>query len=426
MLKIPIPPALQHRRYRLLWLGLLISIAGTRMQLAAVLWHISEISPLPIALGAVGLMDILPVLVFSLLAGVFADSINRRRLILVTQTSMAMFAALLGWATLSNRDSLWLIYAVMAASASVSTFDLPARQALIPNLVPASVLTNAFSMNSIAFQLGSIAGPALAGLVLAHIGIGYAYVFNAVSYLAVIVALILMGPVEQERMVPAPIPGARSLLAGWRTSVTEGLSFVAHQPIILSSMLLDFFATFFSSATVLLPIFSKDILHVDVVGYGWLIAAPSVGAVLVAIVLTFSRQVPRQGPVLLGAVAGFGVATIVFGLSRAFWLTYAALVLTGATDGLSTIIRNTVRQLLTPDRLRGRMTSVNQIFFRGGPELGELEAGLLAQAFGPVVSVVSGGIGCILATLWVWRRYPSIRHYTGDEPVRAGPQTVGG
>jgi len=328
MLKIPIPPALQHRRYRLLWLGLLISIAGTRMQLAAVLWHISEISPLPIALGAVGLMDILPVLVFSLLAGVFADSINRRRLILVTQTSMALFAALLGWATLSNRDSLWLIYAVMAASASVSTFDLPARQALIPNLVPASVLTNAFSMNSIAFQLGSIAGPALAGLVLAHLGIGYAYVFNAVSYLAVIVALILMGPVEQELMAPAPIPGAHSRLAGWRTSVTEGLSFVAHQPVIFSSMLLDFFATFFSSATVLLPIFSKDILHVDVVGYGWLIAAPSVGAVLVAGATT--------GNVIIETISGEKTSQVVVAVQDPDLPTSGGAPPQGSESGLPT------------------------------------------------------------------------------------------
>jgi len=421
-----LPPALQNRRYRLLWLGLLVSIAGTQMQLAAILWHISEISDQPIALGAVGLVTILPVLLFSLLAGVFADSVNRRRLMFLTQTAMAVLAALLGWATLRHLDSLWLIYIVTAASASVSTFDLPARQSLIPNLVPDSMLTNAFTMNSIAFQLGSIAGPALAGLVLAQLGIGYAYLINAISYLAVIVALVLMGPVDQNLADASSRREIRSVLAGWRSSVSEGLSFVANQPIILSSMLLDFFATFFSSATVLLPLFSKEILRVDVFGYGWLVAAPSVGAALTASFLVFTRQVRRQGVFLLAAVAGFGVATVVFGLSRSFWITYAALVLTGATDGFSTIIRNTVRQLLTPDRLRGRMTSVNQIFFRGGPQLGELEAGLLAQAFGPVVSVVSGGVGCILATIWVWRRYPELQRLRGDEPMLAGARTLGG
>jgi MFS family permease len=411
-----LPPALQNRRFRLLWLGLLISIAGTQMQLTAILWHISEISDQPIALGAVGLVNILPVLALSLLAGVFADAVNRRRLMFLTQTTMALLAACLGWATLRHVDSLWLIYLVTAAIASVSTFDLPARQSLVPNLVPESVLTNAFTMTSIAFQLGSIAGPALAGLILAQLGIGYAYVLNAVSFLAVILALMLMGPVEQELADTGPRPDVRSTLAGWRSSVSEGLHFVVHQPIIMSSMLLDFFATFFSSATVLLPIFSKQILRVDVVGYGWLVAAPSVGAALVALLLAFSRQIRRQGLLLLTAVSGFGLATVVFGLSRTFWITFAALLLSGATDGFSTIIRNTVRQLLTPDRLRGRMTSVNQIFFRGGPQLGEVEAGLLAQVFGPVVSVVSGGVGCLLATLWVWRRYPELHRFQGDEP----------
>jgi MFS family permease len=421
-----LPPALQNRRFRLLWLGLLISIAGTQMQLTAILWHISEISDQPIALGAVGLVNILPVLALSLLAGVFADAVNRRRLMFLTQTTMALLAAGLGWATLSHLDSLWLIYLVTAATASVSTFDLPARQSLVPNLVSESDLTNAFTMTSIAFQLGSIAGPALAGLVLAQLGIGYAYLLNALSYLAVIVALILMGPVTQELVPARSRPDLRSTLSGWRSSVSEGLDFVVRQPIIMSSMLLDFFATFFSSATVLLPLFSKDILKVDVVGYGWLVAAPSVGAALVALLLAFARQIRRQGLFLLSAVAGFGVATVVFGLSKTFWITYAALVLTGATDGFSTIIRNTVRQLLTPDRLRGRMTSVNQIFFRGGPQLGELEAGLVAQALGPVVSVVSGGIGCILATVWVWRRYPELERFQGDEPVLKPVGALGG
>lgn len=419
-----LPPALQNRRYRLLWLGLLVSIAGTRMQLAAVLWHISEITSEPIALGAVGLVNLLPVLILSLVAGVFADAVNRRRLMFLTQAIMAVLAALLGLATLRHLDSLWLIYLVTAASTAVSTFDLPARQSLIPNLVPGSVLTNAFSMNSIAFQLGSIAGPALAGLVLAQLGIGYAYLLNAVSYLAVIVALILMGPVTQDFTDAGARPEMRSAVARWRSSVSEGLRFVAQQPIILSSMLLDFFATFFSSATVLLPLFSKELLQVDVIGYGWLVAAQPVGATLVAFPLAFTRQVRRQGPLLIAAVAGFGLATVVFGLSKTFWITCAALVVSGAADGFSTIIRHTARQLLTPDRLRGRMTSVNQIFNRGGPELGELEAGLLAQAFGPVVAVVSGGVGCILATIWVWRRYPELRRYQGDEPMLVGARTL--
>jgi MFS family permease len=412
-----IPPALRHRRYRLLWIGLLISIAGTRMQAAAILWHINQVSGQPLALGGVGLANIVPVLFFSLLAGVAADAINRRRLLLVTQTALAVLAGLLGWLTMRGAVSLWSIYLITALSAGVATFDMPARQALVPNLLPREHLTNAFSLNSIAFQFGSIAGPALGGLVLAHWDIAYAYWLNAFSYLAVILALVLMGPVDQE--IRADESEGRTL-SEVLPSVAEGLRFVVHQPIIFSTMLLDFFATFFSSATALLPIFAKDILGVGALGYGWLVAAPSVGAGGVAAVLTFSGAIRRQGRVLLLAIAGFGVATVIFGLSRSFWLTFIALAMVGATDGVSTIIRNTVRQLQTPDRLRGRMTSVNQMFFMGGPQLGELEAGLVAQWLGAPLSVISGGIGCLLAVAWTAARYPQIRHYNGDEPLLAG------
>jgi MFS family permease len=410
-----IPPALQHRRYRLLWFGMLTSIVGNRMQFAAVLWHINTISGEAIALGGLGLVRILPIIFFSLVAGTVADVLNRRSLILLTQSGMALMSLLLGWLTLRGMDSLWAIYAIMAASAAVSAFDLPARQSLVPNLVPRNTLTNAFSMNAIASQFGSIVGPALAGLVLANANLAAAYFINALSYLAVIVALIRMGPVEQETLDRGVISQHR-----FAASIAEGLRFVIRQPIIFSSMLLDFFATFFSSATYLLPIFATNILHVDAAGYGWLVSAPSVGAGLVSLLLAFYRKLRRQGPVLLISVAGFGIATVVFGISRSFWLTFVALAFTGVTDGISMIIRNTVRQLQTPDNLRGRMTSVNQMFFRGGPQLGELEAGIVAQWFGAPIAVVSGGIACLIAVAAIALRYPQLRNYSGDEPIVAG------
>jgi MFS family permease len=204
------------------------------------------------------------------------------------------------------------------------------------------------------------------------------------------------------------------------TAVKKGLNFVLHEPIILSSMLLDFFATFFSSATFLLPIFAKDILAVGVKGYGWLVAASSFGAGFTALVLAFRKTIQRQGPVLLTAVAGFGLATIVFGLSRSFWLTFFALAMTGVTDCVSTIIRNTIRQIQTPDHLRGRMTSVNQIFFMGGPQLGELEAGLVGQWLGVPFAVVSGDVGCLLALVWITIRFPQLHQYKGPGTIVAG------
>jgi MFS family permease len=409
------PPALHHRRYRLLWIGLIISVTGTRMQAAAVLWHIHEINEAPIALGGVGLAQILPILVFSLVAGVAADAINRRRLMFMTQTALALLAALLGWLTMSGAVSLWSIYAITALSAGVAAFDMPARQALVPNLVEREDLANAFSLNSIAHEIGSVAGPALGGLLIAQTGVAYVYWINAVSYGAVLVALVLMGSVAQESEIKAERLASvrREPLSSFIRSAGEGVRFVLTHPVIFPTVLLDFLATFFSSATALLPIFAREILDVGAVGYGWLVAGPSIGAGAVAAVLAFSGPIRRQGKVLITAIAFFGLATIVFGLSTSFWLTLLSLIVVGASDGISTIIRNTIRQLLTPDRLRGRMTSVNQMFFMGGPQLGEVEASLVAQAFGAPISVVSGGVGCLLALGWVSARNPRLRRYDG-------------
>ena len=383
------------------------------MQVWALLWHIRNLTDQPIALGGVGLARIIPVLLFSLLGGVIADVANRRKVILITQSVMAISALALALLTFFEQIALWQIYALTAIQAMAVAFDNPARQALVPNLVPARDLPNAFSMNSVAFQTGSIIGPALSGLIIAYFGQGYVYLFNAISFLAVLFALVLMGSVEQQMQ-----PGERVTINF--SAIQDGINFIVAQPIILSSMLLDFFATFFSSANTLMPIFARDILHVGAIAYGWLSAAQSIGAVGVALVISQVHEIRRQGPIFLISVVLFGLATIFFGLSRLFWVAMVALVLVGAADTVSTIIRNTIRQLQTPDYIRGRMTSINQIFFFGGPQLGEVEAGAVAQFFGAPFAVVSGGIGCILAVAWIARRWPQIAHYNGDEPVRAG------
>lgn len=406
------PPALKHRRYRLLWLGLMVSVAGTQMQTWALFWHIRNLTDQPVALGGVGLARILPVAVFSLLAGAAADAFNRRKIMFATQNIMALCALALALLTFSGNVELWHLYLLTALQASAAAFDLPARQALIPNLVPAKDLPNAFSLGSIAFQTGSIAGPALSGLVIAYMGQPYTYLFNAFSYLAVVASLVLMGQVEQE-VVPSQ-QAAISLPA-----IREGVLFILHQPMILSSMLLDFFATFFSSANTLMPIFARDILHVGAVEYGWLSSAQAIGAVTAAIIVSQLTEIRRQGLTFLLSVVIFGIATAVFGLATYFNLAMIALILVGAADSVSTIIRNTIRQLHTPDQIRGRMTSVNQIFFMGGPQLGEMEAGLAAQLFGAPFAVVSGGIGCILAVAWIARKWPQIVQYNGDEPLKA-------
>jgi MFS family permease len=255
-----------------------------------------------------------------------------------------------------------------------------------------------------------VIGPALGGLVIGGLGVGWAYAFNAISFLFVIAALLLM------RDLPQRIASERTPIS--LGAALEGLRYVFGAPLIRSTMLLDFFATFFASANALLPIFAQDVLKVGAEGYGTLSAAASVGAMITSIALVpLIERIDRRGQVMLWSVFAYGVATVVFGFSHNFWLTFVCLAATGAADTVSTVIRNVIRQLTTPDHLRGRMTSVNMIFFMGGPQLGELEAGLVAQAFGPIVSVVSGGIGCMLATAWVAGQTPALRAYRREPPA---------
>ena len=402
--------ALQHRNFRLIWIGLLVSFTGSMMQNAALLWHVSllvEPAHKGLALGMVGLVRVIPVVVFSMISGVVADAWDRRKLMLFTQTAATVVAIALAAIAFYDVQRVWMIYVLAALGSAVGAFDLPARNALVPTLVPRDHLPNAISLNTIMFQTASVIGPSLGGIVIAVSNVGWAYVSNAVSFLFVIVALLMM------RDVPAREPS----VAGSRDDVSwhaalEGLRFVFRAPLIRSTMLLDFFATFFSSAMALLPIFAQDILQIGAKGYGWLYAAPAAGAVVMsAIMVPMTERIERRGPTLLWAVGGYGLATVVFGLSRSFWLTFFCLALTGATDTVSMIIRNVIRQLETPDRLRGRMTGVNMVFFMGGPQLGELEAGAVANWLGAPFSVISGGLGCLLATAWVAASTPALRRY---------------
>ena len=407
--------ALRHRDFRLLWLGLLLSYVGTFMQAAAILWHVSLLVPperRPLALGLVGLVRLGPVLTFSMISGVAADALNRRALMLVTQSLMAVLAGFLALTTFHGLHSVWPIYGLAAVASAVGTFDVPARQSLVPTLVPREHFPNAVSLNTIAMQTAAVVGPAVGGFLIAHVNVGWVYVVNSISFLFVIAALALM-----KGQGKSHIDGTADSNRGnfTITAALDGLRFVFRAPLIRSTMLLDFFATFFSSATALLPIFAQDVLHVGARGYGWLFAAPAAGAVLTsAIMVRAVDAITHRGRMLVWAVFAYGVATVVFGLSTSFWLTFACLALTGAADTISMIFRNLIRQLETPDYMRGRMIGVNMVFFQGGPQLGELEAGLVANWLGPVVSVVTGGLGCLVATGWIAARTPELRHYKGD------------
>jgi len=399
--------AFQYRNFRLLWFGQLFSLAGSLMQNATILWHVSLLVPPEqkgLALGLVGLVRVLPIIFFSLVSGVAADALDRRKLMLLTQTGMTLTAISLAVVTFGGVTNVWPIYLLTAINAAFTSFDGPARQALLPNLVPREHLPNAISLYSIVMHAASVLGPTLGGLIIAGWGVAWVYAFNAISFVAVIGGLLAM------REVAAKPNGDKADFS--LSAMGDGLRYVFSAPLIRSSMFLDFFATFFSSATALLPIFVQDILKVDETGYGLLYSATALGALGASLVMArVSDQIQRRGQVLLWSVMVYGLATVVFGFSKDFWLTFACLAVSGASDTVSTVIRNVIRQLSTPDHLRGRMTSVNMIFFMGGPQLGELEAGAVASWLGAPFSVISGGLGCLLATAIIAWRTPALRNY---------------
>jgi len=383
--------ALRHRDFRLLWLGQIVSVTGTQMQFVAINWHVYLLTKSALALGLVGLFRGVPVILCSLAGGVVADAVDRKRLMIVTQTVMLASAALLTAGTLAGFESVWPIYVLSAIASAATAFDVPARQALMPTLVSIEDFPNAVSLGIIVFNVATIAGPAIAGVLLAESGPAIIYGLNALSFLAVIGALVAMGSSGQPDL-QTERKDALSVAA-----LKEGLRFVWHTPIIVQTMTLDFVATFFASATLLLPIFAQERLHVGARGYGLLAAAPAIGSVLTALVMARLGTLQRQGRLVVASVAVFGVATAAFGVSTAYWVSLLMLAITGAADTVSTVLRQTIRQLVTPNHLRGRMTSINMMFFMGGPQLGELEAGVVAAIIGAPLSVVIGGLGSLIA-----------------------------
>ena len=359
------------------------------MQFVAINWHVYLLTKSALALGLVGLFRAVPIIVCSLAGGVVADAIDRRKLMVVTQTVMLTSAGLLTAITVAGIASVWPIYGLSALASAASAFDTPARQSLMPTLVPAEVFPNAVSLGLLVFNVATIAGPAIGGFLLAESGPALIYGLNAFSFLAVIAALIAMrtsGDPERD--------GDRGKALSF-AALKEGFRFVRNTPIIVQTMTLDFAATFFASATLLLPIFATERLHVDARGYGFLAAAPAIGSVITALVMARIGSFRKEGRLVVVSVAIFGLATAAFGISTVFWFSLLMLAVTGAADTVSTVLRQTIRQLVTPNHLRGRMTSINMMFFMGGPQLGELEAGLLAAAIGAPLSVVIGGLGSV-------------------------------
>ena len=389
----------RFRDYRLLVSGTFFTNFGLQMLWVAVSWDLYQQTRSAVVLGNVGFAQVAPFFVFALFAGHIADRHDRRRIMILTQVLVAASSALL----LVLPRSVALIYSCLFLIASARALGGPARSAVLPDVVPAKVLHTAITWNSSAFEIANIGGPALAGVMVAALGSASVYVAQCVCAaltLACFCVLRVRGAAHGDRFAPA----GKVLL--------EGLRFVRRHTLILPAISLDMFAVLFGGATALLPIFAVDILHTGARGLGWLRAAPALGAVSMAFLLAHSRRIERAGRVLLAAVAEFGAATIVFGLSRSLWLSFAMLALTGAFDNISVVLRQSLIQTRPPDHLRGRVLAVNSIFISCSNQLGAVESGWTAAWLGPIGSVVGGGIATLAVVAWFASRSPALRRWT--------------
>jgi MFS family permease len=402
--------ALRFRNFRLIWLGQLISSIGGQMQQVAIAWHLYDLTGSSFQVGLVGFFGIAPFLVLSFAGGAIADRFDRKRILVSTQVMTMLGSLVLVGATFSGNVSPAVIFAVAFASGMTRSFDAPARQALIPNLVPAEELGNALTLNTILRQLATIVGPSLGGLVLGFFGVGAAYALNSLSFLAIIVALLVMDPLP---------PLQRSRQAGWEL-LGGGLRFVRGEPVVLGILCLDFVVNLLGTLTSLMPVFADQVLHVGEEGLGFLYAAPAVGAVAGAVFLGAMGGRWRSPAVILVMSAILGLCTVAFGLSVLYPLSLLLLFAIGFVDAIGEVMRATWVQLRTPNELRGRVTALTVIFTNGGPQLGQMEAGALATALGPMEAAVIGGAGVLLAT----GAFAFNPHLRREPPPRAGGRAL--
>ncbi len=392
--------ALRHNKYRLLLAAGLLSNVGAEVQATAVAWELYDRTGSAALLGLTGLAQFLPVLLLALPAGHAADRFNRRRVFQAAQV-VAVLASL-GLAALSYGEGpVPLIFACLVLAGIVRAFTSPARSSLVAQVVPLHHLANAVTWNSTSWQFANVAGPALGGLTIA-LANGHAGPSYLVAAGCALGAVVLLCWVRMPRSEARPLPAhsVDEFLAGAR--------FVWRTDLLLAAITLDLFAVLLGGATALLPIYAKDILQVGPTGLGWLRAAPAMGAVVMAFWLAHRRPMRRPGRAMLLAVMGFGAATILFGISRDFWLSLALLAVTGALDNVSVVVRGTLMQTLTPNIMRGRVAAVNSVFISSSNELGEFESGVTAEWFGPVLAVVGGGVGTIVVVLLVAWRWPRL------------------
>ena len=411
--------ALRSREFRLLFIASTISVIGHFLQSIALSWELYERTGDALVLGTVGLIEFLPVLLFALPAGHVADRFDRRTVAIVTRLCEACAAAALVWLSWTQGPVL-LIYAVLFITSMARTFQGPASGALMPLTVRSEDFSNAVTWQTSSFQLAGMVAPAFAGGLIAwlapvHIANGPINVGATIGYAAsAVLSLVIAFCFSQLRIREQ----SRRREAASLADVLAGVRFVFSQPLILAAITLDLFAVLFGGAVALLPVFAKDVLNVGPQGFGLLRAAPAIGAVVMALLLTRMPPIRSAGRTLLWVVAGFGVATLVFGISKNFVLSLVALALTGAFDNVSMVIRGSLTPLLTPNAMRGRVAAVERVFISSSNELGALESGLTAKSWGAIPSVIVGGIGTLVVVVLVAFAAPQLRRLGSLEEIQ--------
>lgn len=409
-------PALGYPEFRRWVVGSFFSNVGGSLQIWAVFWQLDHITHRPEAVGFVGLVRIVPLLLFGLFAGLVADTRERARILLVTQSAMGLVALTLATLTFAGIVLPWTIYALVLVEACARAYDGPARQSIVANLVPSHHYANAASINGIQWRLSEVLGPVLSGVLIAGLGPqngpGTAYALNALSFVTLLYAVIRLPRLPAQM---ARSQGAKAVFA----SIGEGIAYLRRAVVVRNAMWIDFWGTLVAGASALLPTFARAVLHVDPRGYGFLVSSQGFGAMLASGYLAWRAPYARPGRVVIAMIALFGLCTVGVGLASNLIVAILFLAGVGATDMISTVQRQTIRQLAVPDAMRGRLSSIGMIFQVSGPQIGDWEAAQLAGVAGTPTSFVTGGLGAVLAALWYWRRGPALRDYEYRNPAVA-------
>ncbi len=407
---MPIPQVLRNRDFTLYWSGVVLSQIGTRGAVAANLYQVYQLTGSTAQVGLVGLAQAVALLVLSPVGGIYADRLDRRRLLQATQGIALLVSAGLAAITLAGAATVWTVVVSSLLATAAATFDQPARQALIPAMVPRERLVEAFALLNPSRELAVLVGPAFAGVLIAVGGPGAVYVFDAVTYaaLVVVLAVLLVPPLVADT-------GRRSLLE----SLREGVRYVAHRPVVWQLMGLDMTATVFGAYRVLLPAFAADVLHVGATGYGLLSAAPSAGALIGSMWVFRLVRTARAGRIVLWGTAAYGVVVVGLAQARVFAVAIVMALLLGAADAVATTVRHAAVQVETPDELRGRVSAIYQMCSRGGPAIGDSVMGLFAGAVGPIAALTVGGLVPTAVSAVSAVRSRTVREYSVPRPEPA-------